>query len=237
MTLKLKFDDGGRLHSLVGRATYWLLDYGYVGYWQIHGFLFRASAAEYLQNVDPDRCPVLLVPGVYERWQFLRPIADALHARGHPVHVVTALGYNRGSIAKMSRLVEAYLDEEDLRDTAIVAHSKGGLIGKQVMSGDSGYRVRRMAAINTPFSGSIYARFFLVPSIRAFSPSNTALRTLAGNIAANSRITSIYSKWDPHIPGGSRLEGACNIRIPAYGHFRVLADQRLLEAVRRTVEE
>ncbi len=38
--------------------------------------------------------PVVLVPGVYERWQFLRPIADALAARGHPVHVIPELGIN-----------------------------------------------------------------------------------------------------------------------------------------------
>lgn len=234
--MNLRDDDGGRLRSLVARGVYWLLDYAYVVFWQVHGFLFRADATEYLRNVDPGRCPVLLLPGVYEPWQFLRPLADELHARGHAVHVVRALGYNRGSIAQMSRLVEAYLAEQDLQAAVIVAHSKGGLIGKQVMSGANGDRVPRMAAINTPFSGSVYARYFLLPSIRAFSPSDSALRTLAGNSAANGRITSVYSMWDPHIPGGSGLEGARNIVLKCYGHFRILGDKQLLEVVRDIVE-
>ncbi|WP_155852646.1 hypothetical protein [Arthrobacter sp. H14] len=128
---------------------------------------------------------------------------------GHPVHVVAALGYNRQSVDKMAVLVQNYLRRHDLRDVFIVAHSKGGLIGKFVMiddfnegGDDGGGRIAGMAAINTPFSGSVYAQLFLIPSLRAFSPTNKILRMLAENRAVNSRITSIYSAWDPHIPGG-----------------------------------
>lgn len=34
------------------------------------------------------RHPVVLVPGVWEPWQFLRGIGERLHEAGHPVHVV-----------------------------------------------------------------------------------------------------------------------------------------------------
>ncbi len=47
----------------------------------------------------------------------------------------------------------------------------------------------------------------------------------------NSRITSIYSAWDPHIPGGSQLAGARNIELRSTGHFRVVADPALLAEI------
>ena len=40
----------------------------------------------------------MILPGVYETWQFLRPIADELNRRGHPVHVMHSMGINRDAI-------------------------------------------------------------------------------------------------------------------------------------------
>ncbi|MHA7272390.1 esterase/lipase family protein [Arthrobacter sp. TMT4-20] len=227
---------------LAKRAWSWVLDYVYVGYWQVHGFLFREDPARYL---IPDRGadreagpPVLLIPGIYETWQFMRPVAAHLASAGHPVHVVQQLGYNRGTVQSMGRYVAEYLAAHDLTDVVLVAHSKGGLIGKYVMTQpDSGDRVRQLIAINSPFSGSIYANFFILPSIRAFSPGNKFLRTQLANIESNARITSIYSSFDPHIPQGSQLPGAENIQLPTMGHFRIIGDKRLLGVVDQSIAD
>jgi hypothetical protein len=113
----------------------------------------------------------------------------------------------------------------------IVAHSKGGLIGKQVLLDDVEGRVRRLVAIATPFSGSVLAR--LVPSrpVRAMGPDDATILALAGRPEINHLITSICPSFDPHIPTGSHLEGATNIPVAAIGHFRVLADPDVLDAV------
>jgi triacylglycerol lipase len=227
---------GGRPRSVgmtLRHGWAWLQDYAYVAYWQVHGFLFRDDPAPYLQAAGREDQPVLLIPGIYEKWQFLKPIADDLRQAGHPVHVVEPLGYNRGAVARMAELVSGYLSAADLQNVTIVAHSKGGLIGKYAMTmpGAAG-RIARMVAINTPFSGSVYARFFLVPSIRAFSPSNGALRSLAAELSVNHRITSVYSTFDPHIPGGSELPGAENIELDLMGHFRIIGDSKVLEVIR-----
>ncbi len=227
---------GGRPRSVgmtLRRGWAWLQDYAYVAYWQVHGFLFRDDPAPYLQAAGREDQPVLLIPGIYEKWQFLKPIADDLRQAGHPVHVVEPLGYTRGAVARMAELVSGYLSAADLQNVTIVAHSKGGLIGKYAMTmpGAAG-RIARMVAINTPFSGSVYARFFLVPSIRAFSPSNGALRSLAAELSVNHRITSVYSTFDPHIPGGSELPGAENIELDLMGHFRIIGDSKVLEVIR-----
>lgn len=224
---------------LIKRAWAWALDYAYVGFWQVHGFIFRVDPARYLEpapGAAAGKAPVLLIPGIYETWQFMRPIAEHLHRAGHPVHVVEKLGYNRGTVEAMAQLAAGYLEERDLADVVVVAHSKGGLIGKFLMTISSAApRITRLVAINSPFSGSIYADFFILPSIRAFSPRNRTVRTLLANLELNSRITSIYGRFDPHIPGGSFVEGARNVQLDTMGHFRPIADAGVLQEIDRAI--
>ncbi|MFB0833442.1 esterase/lipase family protein [Arthrobacter halodurans] len=222
--------------ELLRRGRAWCLDYLYVAHWQVHAFLFPAAHHHFLAGTKPGAAPVVLIPGVYETWQFLRPIAERLHNSGHPVHVIEGLGHNQGTVPAMARVMARYLEENDLRGVVIVAHSKGGLIGKYVMSAsDRAWRVSRMTAINTPFSGSFFARFAPLRSVRDFSPGDAELLKLARNPKANHRIVSLYSVFDPHIPGGSYLEGAVNIELPTMGHFRPVGDPRLLATVERWV--
>jgi pimeloyl-ACP methyl ester carboxylesterase len=179
-----------------------------------------------------DLPPVLLLPGVYETWQFLRPVAERLNARGHPIHVLTELGYNRLTVAASATVAQRYLDEHDLTGVILVAHSKGGLIGKHMMvTDDTDGRIAQLVAINSPFGGSSLARYAPVKALRAFSPVNETVLTLAANLAANSRITSIYSRLDPLIPAGSRLDGATNVELPIVGHFRPLGSRELFVAI------
>ncbi len=227
--------------NLIERGWAWLLDYAYVGYWQVHGFLVRADPAHYLMptpGAPQGLAPVLLIPGVYETWQFMKPVADHLHRAGHRVHVVQKLGYNRGTVPAMAELAAEYLEQHELTDVVVVTHSKGGLIGKFLLTmPKAAPRITRLVAINAPFSGSVYANFFVVPSIRAFSPRNSILRTLRANIELNARITSIYGRFDPHIPGGSFVEGARNVQLATMGHFRPIADPRVLQEIDRAIDD
>lgn len=181
--------------------------------------------------------PVVLVPGVYERWHYLRPLAEALHAAGHPVHAVPGLGVNSRPIPWSAGVVAARIRELDLRGVAIVAHSKGGLIGKHVLAFDDPEgRVDRVVTVATPFAGSALAVGWPARSIRAFSPTDPVIRSLAAAAHVNGRITSISPVWDPHIPDGSHLAGARNIELDVRGHFRVLTDPRLPALVVDEVE-
>jgi triacylglycerol lipase len=114
-----------------------------------------------------------------------------------------------------------------------VAHSKGGLVGKRLLAHP---RVDRLIAIATPFSGSVYANFLPGRTLREFRPTNDALLELAADVASNARIVSIYPSFDPHIPGGSALDGAVNIEIPTTGHFRILSDPQVVRAVEGALE-
>ena len=222
--------------GVIAKAWWWGLDYLYVSYWQVRGALVRVDPARYLL-ADAMKPPIVVLPGIYETWQFLRPLADQLSEAGHPVHVVAGLGRNARTVAASAPIVADYLREHDLRDVTILAHSKGGLIGKYLMLRcDPEGRVARMVAIATPFSGSVYARLMLLPSLRAFSPRNATTLMLAASRGVNSRITSIYGSFDPHIPAGSELSGATNIRLDVAGHFRIIGDRQLQDAVALAVK-
>jgi alpha-beta hydrolase superfamily lysophospholipase len=219
----------------IGRiARWWALDYVAAVRWQVGPLLRHHDAADYLSG-RAGRRDVVVLPGIWETWRFLLPLIERLHRAGHPVHAVTSLRNNGATVDASADIVAAYLRDHDLRDVLIVAHSKGGLIGKELMlRPDSGPRVRRMLAISTPFSGSVYARFLLLPSLRAFSPTDPTTVRLGADRRVNARITSVWAAFDPHIPIGSELPGAAeNIRVEDGGHFRILRNPEVLAAVDR----
>ena len=117
----------GRLRAGLLNAGSWLLDYSYAVMAQARSARARTRPEDLNTG---DRAPVLILPGVYESWHFMRPLIDVLHEHGHPVHVVTPLGTNRRPVAPSAEIAAEYLREHDLHDVVIVAHSKGGLIGK-----------------------------------------------------------------------------------------------------------
>ena len=214
------------------KAWAWIRDYAYAFRYLAPAALDRHDPGAY-RSGDGSKAPVLVLPGVYETWQFLRPLIERLHGEGHPVHVVTTLRHNAAPVPASADLVAAYLTEHDLHEVTILAHSKGGLIGKYVMLlRDPAARVSRMVAVATPFGGSIYARYIPLPSIRIFSPRDATTVLLGADREVNARITSIFGEFDPHIPGGSALLGARNVRLDGEGgHFRLLGTARLLAEV------
>ncbi|MFT4124086.1 MAG: alpha/beta hydrolase [Microbacteriaceae bacterium] len=181
--------------------------------------------------------PVVMIPGVYESWRFMLPLAERVHAAGHPVHLLPELGWNRRPIPRQAALVAAGLAERQLRGVVLLGHSKGGLIGKRLMlAEDPERRVDRLVTLATPFHGSSYARLMLQPALREFRPRAAMLAALAGEPSVDARITSIYPEWDEHLPGGSLLPGAHNVEVPVRGHFRVLVDPRAAAAVLAAID-
>lgn len=255
----------------------WTSDYVYVGWRQVRGTVASGDPARYSTG---SKVPVVLLPGIYETWFFLEPLARVLHDAGHPVHTVPGLRHNLADLDDSSRLVAERLAALDLDRVVIVAHSKGGLIGKHLMSATAGPAsatadppqsgadpgtgtssagravgttagsgtghdassgppatvVAGMVALNTPFAGSRYATYFPSRPVRALSPRFPAMRTLALQLAAHSRIVSVYGVFDPHVPGGSALAGATNVQLPVMGHFRTVAHPAVKSAVLEHVE-
>ena len=187
----------------------------------------------------PRGVDVLLLPGVYESWRFLAPLADALRAGGHRVHVVPALGLHVVDVPTAARIVRSHVDAHGLGAAgglALVGHSKGGLVGKQLLvHHDADHRFTALVALNTPFSGSARARWLPLRALWVFVPGGVLLRGLDTARAVNARITSVYGVFDAHVPEGGRLEGATNVVVDVVGHFRTLGDRRVHAAVLRAL--
>ncbi len=211
-----------------------LADYPNALRFRVRAVRARAVPASFAAG---SRRPVVILPGIYESWHYLRPIAERLNERGHPVHVIPALGMNRAPIPATAARVHAHLVERDLVGVAIVAHSKGGIVGKHLMAlDDRDGRIDRLIAIASPFGGSAMARIAPNPALRAFLPSDPVIAGLAAERVVNARITSIYPAFDPHIPDGSALEGAQNVEVPVVGHFRILLQPAVIAAVLEAVD-
>lgn len=100
--------------------------------------------------------PLVLLPGIWERWQYLEPLARTLHGYGHPVHFVPALGSNGAPLdaSALSRCGPFWPSVASPRSCWSLI-PRGGLIGKLVMlDPDAGARVCGMVALSTPFGGS-----------------------------------------------------------------------------------
>lgn len=207
----------------------WISDWAYAARAELRHLGGRWPEAEYTRGTGR---AVLLIPGVYETWQFMRPIADRLVELDHPVHALDALGFNRRSIRDSAGLGQKYLRERGLTDVVIVAHSKGGLIGKHIMAvNDREHRVAKMVTVNTPFSGSPLARIAVGRTLREFRPAHETVMLLSRELDVNARITSISSDHDPFVPPNTSLPGGENIRVPIIGHFRPLGNPEVIREV------
>jgi hypothetical protein len=256
------------------RALWWAEDYLYAARrqaailqlpWAIGRH--RPTPERWEQGSD-DLPEVVLLPGVYEHWTFMRPLGDALNKAGHRVSVVHGLGINRRDVAETAERLGRTLAETPApaAGRVLVAHSKGGLIGKHLLvtsgaaaaaafaalagseepgdaaasatapdaadtAGEPPLGVRGLVAVCTPFAGSRRARFMWDPSIRAFLPDNETIVMLGRETSVNGRIVSVFGRYDPHIPDGSALDGATNMRVPSFGHFFLLGAARTHRAV------
>lgn len=211
----------------------WVLDYGYVVTWLARGAVATSTPDDLLSPpVAEPGAPILLVPGVYENWRFMQPVAAHLRRAGHPVHVLDGLGWNTGTIPEAADLVREHLEQHDLTDVTVVAHSKGGLVAKYALADAATLRrVRRLVAVNSPFSGSWWATYLPLPAIGVFAPGGRLIRELAAQGTVNAKIISLYSAFDPHIPETGHLDGAENVVLRTVGHFRPLAAPATLHII------
>ncbi|GAA1793025.1 alpha/beta fold hydrolase [Agromyces lapidis] len=209
-------------------------DYAYAGLRQLAWLGARHEPRAWRRG-EPDKPQIVLLPGVYEHWSFMRPLGDALNAAGHRVVVVHGMRANRRPIAETAARVAKALARSapPAAGRVIVAHSKGGLIGKHVLIDDEGelLGIRGVVAICTPFAGARRARLFGDPSIRALLPSDETIVMLEDAASVNARIVSVFGTFDPHVPDGSALEGAMNVQVPVAGHFRLLGAPETAAAV------
>jgi hypothetical protein len=226
------------MNDLLRKAWIWAVDY--VDAAAVHTrSVLTGQVPDAFRNGEPGKPTIVLIPGVYERWGFLRPIAERLNASGYPISVVHGLGYNRRPVVETSERLARALERVSANPAGrlIVAHSKGGLVGKHLLvTRRNELHLLGLVAVCTPFGGSRYARYVLGQTLRAFIPTDETIVSLGNNSSVNAHIVSIFGGFDPHVPDGSMLVGATNVKVAADGHFRILHRPETLDAAQDAVE-
>ncbi|MBI4114904.1 MAG: alpha/beta fold hydrolase [Candidatus Niyogibacteria bacterium] len=227
------------MRNRVKKAAYWVHDYLYALHMHSHAFLIRKQPGHYLGHVKEGKTPIVLIPGVYGKWNFLKAFADPLSRAGHPMYVLEHLGYNAKEIHHSAKLVRELIDEKKLHNVIILAHSKGGLIGKHVLAFDNvDDRVKKVIAIATPWKGSNIVKIFRHKSFTELHPESEIIKKLHAQNHVNHKIVSIFSEFDNHVwPTEScRLEGAKNIQVEVWGHHKILFNRNVRDIVIKEVE-
>ena len=177
--------------------AYWIKDYVHALKMYMQTFTHKDAPEHYLGYIDTAKVPVILIPGVNNKWHFLKKIADDISAIGHPVHVIKELGHNRIEINASAKIVRQMIDDNDMRNVVILAHSKGGLIGKEVLLNyNHDQRVIKMIAIASPFQGSTMASFVPDKAIKELSPASSIVQTQNKSVEVNKAIISIYGMYE-----------------------------------------
>ncbi len=226
-----------RLGSVAQRGFWWARDYLDAGIAVGRSYLSRTPASSF--EVGRDDLPIVVIlPGVYEPWRFQLPLIRGLHARGYRVRVVEDLRDNRVAVRTGATIAQKVVDRVAAGpgSVVLVAHSKGGLIGKRLLldAGEDSPLIG-LVAVATPFAGSVLARLTPGRTLSELRPTSQTIQGLADE-AANAKIVSVLPAFDPHVPGERLLPGATVRTLKGAGHFSVLTTTELLEAVIEGIE-
>lgn len=161
------------------------------------------------------------LPGIWEDWRYFHLWAQALHDAGWDVHLLESLGDMTATVPELAERVAEHLHLHDLHDVVLFAHSKGGLVGKTVMLGPEGGRVRGLIACATPFQGAPITRLLPTPELSELSPTSPMIAELSAEDTVNSRIIQVEAEWDQSVPP-SPLDGVRHITLPITGHSAML---------------
>ncbi len=194
----------------------------------------------YLGFLEEGRVPIVLIQGYGGSWQHISHLGDSISLEGYPVHIVEKLSNNLRDVPSSAKIVKEHLEKEGVRGAVIVAHSKGGLIGKYLLAHlNKDNRVKGMVAIAAPFNGTAVVKLFRGADREELDVDSELIIDLQRHIEVNDRIISIFPRQDDTIwhEKGSYLEGALdNIMLNNRGHSRPLFSHEGKKAVLEAIE-
>lgn len=222
------------------KAIHWIIDYFYLLRGYLSMLIHKNPPSHYLDFVVKGKVPIILIPGISNKWGFLKYLGDKISAKGHPVYIVPKLKFNSFDIPTSAKIVREIIDKNNLENAVIIGHSKGGLIGKYFLIHENkDNKIKGLIAIGTPFSGSGLAKRFPRISFKELTPESKIIQELNFHKEVDSKIISIMPEFDNHIwhEKGSFLEGALNIKVPTKGHHKILFDKDVIKKIIELIEK
>lgn len=251
--------------KLYQKFSDWIVDYGYMVRGASASILYQTPPDHYQSYVLAHKLPVVVIPGILGTWSFMKTLVDKISLAGHPVYVVPNLGYNLFNIPESARKIKSLIFKnpnanelalltlskkasaiKETIDTAhgerviLVAHSKGGLIGKYFLTHyNTNNKVIGMISIATPYAGSSMAKLLPLEPISELNVDSQIIKDLTENTSVNKDIVSIIPEYDNHVwsETGSYLDGADNIEIAVRGHHKIVFDKKVHAIVLESLEK
>lgn len=185
--------------------------------------------AQTLGSEDADVL-ALAVPGAWDSWHFMEPLATSLAARGVRVRFVPELGHHLMSVDEaaplVARALESLVEEAEGRPVVVIGHSKGGIVGLRVLAERIARNVVQpvgLVALSTPFGGSAWADRTRLKAVKELRLSSDVVAQVRKDAASGVRIVSIRPQRDPHVTSQFVPSRASRLRIRRPGHFQTLS--------------
>ncbi len=238
MPIKSCYTHSMRKH--IYKAKVWITDWTHLVKNMTIMYFRHTPPKHYLSYTIEGKVPVIILPGIFGRWSFLKPLADHISLLGHPVYIVPKLRDNLHDIPTSAKMLREVILENNLTHVVAVAHSKGGLITKYMLAHDNAdYRTKGLVAIATPFSGSNLGNYIPYYPARELATDSKIIAYLQTHTQVNKQIISIIPQYDNFVwhEKGSFLEGALeNIYVLSSGHNLLLRDTRVWKVVLQAID-
>ena len=75
------------------KSIYWIIDYYYLLLGNMLMFVHKNPPGHYLDFVVKGKVPIILIPGISNKWGFLKHLGDSISHKGHPVYIARKLGF------------------------------------------------------------------------------------------------------------------------------------------------
>ena len=217
------------------RLFHWAIDYAYMANgWRLM-YQYRKPPKHYLGHIIEGKNPVILIPGITNKWGFMKRLGDKVSLAGHPVYIVPELGHNIRLVTDAAKLVEIIISDNDLKNVTIIAHSKGALIAKYLLN-HSKYssNISKIIAIAAPFHGSKLVKYLPIKPFKELRPDSNIVQLLNSKTDNDHKIFTISPQFDNHVwhTNKNHLKSAGkNITADTKGHHKILFDTTVINTV------
>lgn len=198
-------------------------------------------------QAEPRGTPVVLVAGIFDTGEKMRPLDEALARRGFRHRTRLDLTPSDGSAplgalaAQLASGVERICSESGAAQVDLVAFSMGGLVARCWLQERGGLpRLRRLVTIATPHHGTWAGYAFSQPGTREMRPGSELLTRLNrhAGVLSTRRCASFWTPLDAIIlpPSSSVVPWAENRAFEVPAHALLLSDPSLQAAVAEVLE-
>lgn len=189
-------------------------------FWRYFIGPFVSAPPPMIAGTDPGKIAVVIVPGFICRPAIYRRLQAAIHATGHPCHILD-LGYQVSSVYRKGQRLSDYITRIGAQEVYVIAHSMGGIILTTCLyQGEK--RIRHGWTLGAPIWGTnivygvygiallvlllnigsglgwylLFGAFFFSAGLRQMVPGSDLLSFVSQRYDQMQNVTSVFCAMD-----------------------------------------